>query len=62
MSIQPNFFPQTITARAANGHMLVYRVIDIAADGTPQTSSWDAEHSDTCDCASWDVDDWGDLQ
>lgn len=62
MTIQPDFFPQTITARAANGHMLVYRVIGKNADGTLQTSSWDAQHSDDCNCASWDVDDWGDLQ
>jgi hypothetical protein len=53
--------PTTITGKALNGHTLVYNVIGVYADGTLNTSSWDARHSDTCTCATWDVDDWGDL-
>jgi len=59
--IEPEPLPATITGRAMNGHTLVYRVIGRYADGTLNTSSWDARHSDTCTCATWDVDDWGDL-
>jgi hypothetical protein len=42
--------PDTVTATAANGHLMVYRVTGVDPDGNPRTSQWDAEHSDRCPC------------
>lgn len=39
-----------ITGRAVNGHLMVYRVTGFYSDGMPQTSQWDATHSDKCNC------------
>jgi hypothetical protein len=48
---------ETITTTAANGHQMIYRVIDLFEDGSPKVSSWDAQHSDTCTCDTWEGED-----
>lgn len=52
--------PETITARAWNGHTMVYRVIGQHSDGSLITSQWDAYCADTCRaCRNGDpLPDW----
>lgn len=53
--------PGVKTYRAANGHM--YEVHPHYSQHS-QTYFYiyaTGSHSDTCDCATWDVDDWGDM-
>jgi len=51
---------KTITARAFNGHTMIYNVIGRYADGSLKTSQWDAVCSTDCAaCAAGDIrPDW----
>lgn len=52
---------QTVTARAANGHRMVYRVIPPTfPGGEPRLSQWDAECAPDCPaCADGEqLPDW----
>lgn len=53
--------PAPKTYRAANGHEFT-----AYPNYSQHSGEWYfiyslAEHSDSCDCATWDVDDWGDI-
>jgi hypothetical protein len=48
--------PETVEGRAVDGHVYVYQVRGTWPDGTLQTWSYNAVHSDQCNCN--DPDSW----
>ncbi|GAA3751261.1 hypothetical protein [Micromonospora maritima] len=45
---QQDELPETTTAVAANGHLMVYRVVGRWPDGAFRTSQWDAYCAPNC--------------
>lgn len=59
-SVTEQLPPNTIEARAFNGHLLIYNVIGTYPDGRKlKTSQWDAIHSPRCHCGGREaLPDW----
>jgi hypothetical protein len=47
----------TLTWRAANGHMFEGPVTGFDRDGHPRAAQWNAGHADSCTCGSWEGED-----